>query len=223
MLKYILSILVMALVYNILPTLSYSAEKLEEKVNSKESIKQIIDKDVVEIVRNVRMLANKYCLTRDQAKGNKKFVSEEKHGTSYWVSYSVKMLDSETGEEAELNFPEQQQRYLNTRTTLKDSKGNLKTVFYYPDCSVASYEESYGRKLHGVYVEFFTDGALESFGEFKHGKYCGREMHWNKSGKLIESKINDCTEEFGIIIESDTGKHKIIIDDDGTQRIIPMK
>jgi len=217
MFRYGLLIIVIVLVYCASMTASYAENKLEEKIKVDEPKKQLLVRDIEEIVRNIKEVSKKYCMTWDQAINNVNYISEAKHGASVFL----KILDRGTNEKTELIYHDP--RRSNAEAVLEDRNGNKKLISYYLNCSVGSYQEGHNKKLHGVYAEFFEDGTLESFGEFKDNKYCGREMHWNKSGQLIESKINDCTEEFGIIEKSDTGKHKIIIDDDDTQRIIPIK
>ncbi len=172
----------------VLVQISFGMNNDENKTMVTEQKKQILDPDIDKIATDVKKLAKKYFITLAQAKKEKGFVQEEK-GTG---SHFVKILLENGKTEVELIYDDHRHTLAPAQAVVDDKKGNKKW-FSYTDTESGVVSTYLGTKNEqiGLAISFFDDGTLAGFVECRDGKYFGREMMWDESGKLISTKIND--------------------------------
>lgn len=162
---------------------------LEGGVTTSKKGKQIMYPDIEKIVNNVKEISKKYLVTRDEAKRKKKFISEEKKGTTYLT----RIFDDNISSEVALIY--HSHRNTVAEAVIDEKSGNVKYIYYRENGEIYSYLETRNGKAHGVYLFFYDNGYLAAFAEFKDNKYSGREMEWDEAGKIIRSQMNDGTRE----------------------------
>jgi len=172
----------------VLPQISFGMNSDENKTMLTEQKKQILDPDIEKIASDVKKLAKKYFITLEQAKKEKGFVQEEK-GTG---SHFVKILIDNGKTEVELIYYDHRHALAPAQSVVDDKKGKKKWFSYTDNEAgvVSTYLGTTNEQI-GLAISFFDDGSLAGFVECRDGKYSGREMMWDESGKLISSKIND--------------------------------
>jgi antitoxin component YwqK of YwqJK toxin-antitoxin module len=158
----------------------------ENKTMVSEQKKQVLDPGIDKIATDIKKQEKKYFITLAQAKNEKGFVQEDKGS---W-SYSVKILLDNGNTEVELIYYDFCRTLAPAQSVVDDKKGNKKWFSYSESGGVSTYLGTKNEQL-GLALSFFDDGTLAGFVECKDGKYFGREMMWDESGKLISSKIND--------------------------------
>jgi antitoxin component YwqK of YwqJK toxin-antitoxin module len=158
----------------------------ENRPTLNEQKKQILGADIEKIVIHVKKTSKKYLITREQAKKEKRFVGEEKRSSSYFV----KILAADSKTEIELIYHDHRRTGAPAQVVVDDKKGNKRWFDYSESGEVCTYSDTKNEQI-GLALSFFDDGTLAVFVECKDGKYFGREMMWDESGKLISSKIND--------------------------------
>lgn len=165
--------------------LSYGMEKDGNNTITEQN-KQILDADIKKIVTDVKEQARKYLITRERAKKKKGFAGEERHGSSYFIKISAD--DSKT--KIELIYHDHRHTDAPAQAVVDDQRGSKKWFDYSESGKVGTYLDTNNEQINFV-LSFFNDGTLAGFVECKDGKYFGREIMWDESGKLISSKIND--------------------------------
>jgi hypothetical protein len=156
--------------------------------SNREGEKQVLDDSIKAIVTSVKALAARYLMSREDAKADKGFVSEERQGTSWFVTLVRE------GVKVELIYHDY--RSIVAEAVTEDEQGRKRYVFYSDDGRVSQYTEGKNRMFDGVELDFHEDGTLANFIEFKDNRLLGREMEWDESGKLIRSVINDGSRQF---------------------------
>ena len=151
---------------------------------------QNLDDKIKAIAAEVKAYAANFNIPREKVKADKNIISEERKGTSYFVTLMRE------GIQVLLIYHDYRNTPSPYEAVTDDKRGNKKFIFYLEDGQVGQYDEAKDELFDGVSLYFYKDGALESFVEFKNNRYLGREMEWDESGKLIKSHINDGTREF---------------------------
>lgn len=110
----------------------------------------------------------------------------------------------------------------------KGNKNNIYEIrFYYPNGALKSIVGIYKGEAYGAYEEFYRDGKLKIFGEYKNGKIYGNLMVYNKKKHLV-SQVDDTYKSLNgkVAFYLNTGKIKIIEYRDGVaiaSKIVPIK
>jgi len=164
------------------PTLS-SSEQIIETDNTYPAPKY---RSLVERhVKDLKILADKYRVTRDEVKKGQNFISEEKQGSTY----IVKIFDKKLKKEVTLFYDDWSPNAI--RQAVAFGKGTGFSVGYFKNGDISHYYEVKDNKVDGVDIGFYDNGKLRWFRELKDNYLLGIRLEWRANGeqrKFIEYK-----------------------------------